>query len=188
MKNKIIIILMALSSLLFFGCYQSKQFIDNTSRRSLSKRTDKLIKKSHEIVDTVYLYSYGGTSYIYSIWYHKEGYIHSFWLRPYKTKVFKPVEAKNIIFDSNSFNECFSYSFEKEKSFECFPSLLGGGRIVAYIKGENRSRSTSIDEKCLFSHKYPENSFPYKLQYDLSIIFKPLYKDFNYDFEKMYSE
>lgn len=182
---------MALSSLLFFSCYQSKQFIYNISEKSLEKRTDKLIKKSHEIVDTVYLYSSGGITSggtIYSIWYYKEGYIHNFWVRPYKTRVFKPVDAKNIIFDSNSFNECFTFSFEREKSFECFPSLLGGGGIVAYIKGENRSRSTSIDEKCLFSHKYPKYSFPYKLQYDLSIVLNPLYRDFNYDFEKMYSE
>ena len=187
MKNKIIIILLALSSLLFFSCYQSKQFIDNTSRRSLSKRTDKLIKKSHDSVDTVYLYFWGGTSDLYLIWYHKEGYIHSYWVRPYKTKVLKPIEAKNIIFDSNSLMKCFEFSFEKAKDDKCFRERLDGGYIEIYIKGEKKLFS-SIDTDCLSRTKYPKNCFQYKLQYDLSIVLNPLYRDFNYDFEKMYSE
>ncbi len=183
MKKKIVILLLILSPQLFFSCYQYEEFTYKLSLRDLYKRMDKLIDKSHESVDTVYVYTFGGTGYIYTIWYYKDDFLHSFRVKPYKSKVLKPVEAKNIIFDSYSYNECLTYSFYKEKSFKCFEPLLGGGRIYVYIKGEDRSHSTSIDTDCLFQTKYPKNSFPYKLQYDLSKI-KSSFS--NFDFEKMY--
>lgn len=188
MKKKIILLLLVLSSQLFSSCYQYEEFAYKLSLRDLYKRMDKLIDKSHENVDTVYAYAFGGHSNIRLIWYYKEGYIYKFQVRPRKTKAFKPIEAKNIIFDSYSYNECLTHSFDKEKNFKCFEPLLGGEWIDVYIKGEDRSHSTSIDTDCPFQTKYPKNSFPYKLQYDLSIVLKQLFTSFDYDFEELYSE
>ena len=176
---------MALSPLLFFSCNQTEIYVNNFSHQRLDKRTDKLINKLHESVDTVYCYS--GFDYQDLFWYYKDGYIHSCELEPYSTKKFKPIEAKNIMFDSNSFIKSFEFSFEKAKDDQCFRERLGGEYIKIYIKGEKRLFS-SLDINCLLQTKYPKNSFQYKLQYDLSIVLKKYYGDFNYDFEKMYSE
>lgn len=89
------------------------------------------------------------------------------------------------MFDSDSLKIYFASSFVKD--IKCFNARLGGESIKIYIKGEKLLFS-SLDIRCLLQKKYPKNSFPYKLQYDFSIVLKNYYDDFNYDFEKMYSD
>jgi hypothetical protein len=115
------------------------------------------------------------------VWYHKGDFIHSFWVKPYHTKKYKPIAAKNISVSNDSINRYFDNFLFKE--IQCFESVLDGACIELYIKGKS-SVMSSIDTECLSNTKFEPNSFPYKLQYDFSKIYKP--KDF--DFEKMYSQ
>ena len=187
MKNKILIILILILLQLFYSCSLIDEidiYLDQHKNQRFEKRTDKLINKLHESVDTVYCYS--GFDKQLLFWYHKDGYIYSFELEPYSTKKFKPVEAKNIMFDRDSLKIYFASSFVKD--IKCFELWLGGETIKIYIKGRERVLFSGIQKDCLLQTKYPKNSFPYKLQYDFSIVLKNYYGNFNYDFEKMYSD
>jgi len=185
MKSKILrILILILFSELFYSCSQTEIYLNNRKYQRFDKRTDKLINKLHESVDTVYCYS--GFDFQDLFWYHKDGYIHSFELERYSTKKFKPVEAKNIMFDRDSLKIYFASSFVKD--IKCFKLRLGGETIKIYIKGRERVLFSGIQKDCLLQTKYPKNSFPYKLQYDFSIVLKNYYGEFNYDFEKMYSD
>jgi hypothetical protein len=171
MRNKIIIVVCVFMSLLFSSC--SSQFC-------LQKRTNRLIEKSYKNVDTVYLYSVAFNDFNL-VWYHKDNFIHSFWVKSYKTKQYEPIEAKNIIINNDSINKYFDTSLNKD--IQCFEHTLDGAWIKLYVKGKNTLMS-SIEMQCLFNTKFEPNSFPYKLQYDFSKIHKPI----DFDFEKMYFE
>lgn len=175
MRKKIIIIFCVFIPLLCFSC---------STQLCLQKRTNRLIGKSHKNVDTVYLYSVAFNNFNL-VWYHKDNFIHSFLVRPYRTKQYKSIEARNITISNDSINKYFERSLYK--GIECFENVLDGAWIVLYVKEKNNVMSSSIDTQCLFSNKYSVNSFPYKLQYDFSIVLKQLYIDFGFDFEKMYS-
>ena len=172
MKNKIIrILLFVFIPLLFLNC---------SSELCLQTRTDRIIKKSYRNADTVYLYSVAFNNFN-SIWYHKDDFIHSFWIKPHKTIRYKPIEAKNITVNDN-----IDKYFESPlyKNIQCFEGVLDGAWIQLYVKGKD-SIMSSINMQCLFNIKFEINSFPYKLQYDFYKIGR-CPKD--YDFEKMYSE
>ncbi len=158
-------------SLLFFSC---------SSQLCLQKRTDRLIEKSYKNTDTIYLYSVAFNDFNL-VWYHKGDFIYSFWIKPYKIKQYKPIEAKNIIVNNDNINKYFDTSFDKD--IQCFEHTLDGAWVKLYVKGKN-SVMSSIDMKCLFNTKFEPNSFPYKLQYDFSKIHRLI----DFDFEKMYSE
>lgn len=151
-----------------------------SSQLCLQKRTDRLIEKSYKNSDAVYLYSVAFNDFNL-VWYHKGDFIHSFWVKPYKIKKYKPIEAKNIIVNNDSIEKYFDNSLDKD--VQCFWNMLDGESVKLYIKGEKMLRS-SIDTQCLFNTKFESNSFPYKLQYDFSKIRKS--KDF--DFKKLYPE
>ena len=167
-------------SLFFFSC-RSQLFLQGSSQFCLRKRTDRLIEKSHKNVDTVYLYSVAFNNFNL-VWYHKDGFIYWFQVKPYKTKRYKPYVAQNIAVNSDSVDKYFDTTL-LYKDIECFKDVLDGEWIALYVKEKSRMFS-SINTDCLFRNKYPVNSFPYKLQYDFSKILR--YKDF--DFEKVYSE
>jgi len=171
MKSKTIITFCIFMSLLCFGC---------SSQLCLQKRTDRLIKKSYKNADIIYSYSVAFNDFNL-VWYNKGDFIHSFYVKPHKTKRYKPIEAKNIIVDNDSINKYFDISLDKY--VKCFEPMLDGEGIDLYIKGKG-SIYGSIDTECLFKTKFEPNSFPYKLQYDFSKIHR--YIDF--DFEKMYPE
>ncbi len=171
MKNKIIVIFGVFMSLLFFSC---------SSQLCSQKRTDRLIEKLQKNADTIYLYSVAFNDFSL-VWYHKDNFLHSFWVKPHKTKSQKPIEAKNIIVNNDSINKYFNNSLEKD--IQCFQYTLDGEWIKLYIKNKEPLFS-SIDTDCLFRNKYPVNSFSYKLQYD----FSKMHRYIDVDFEKMYSE
>jgi hypothetical protein len=156
-----------------FGC---------STQKCLQKRTDRLIEKSLKNSDIIYRYSVAFNDFNL-VWYHKGDYLYSFYIKPYKTKKFKPVEAKDIIVSQQEMDKYFGENAEDD--ILCFPSnMLDGEGICIYIKNKNHYFWQNFDSNCLFNTKFEENSFPYKLQYDYSRILKS--KDF--DFEKMYSQ
>lgn len=162
MKSKIIITI--LISILFGGC---------SSQLCLQKRTNRLIKKLHEETDTVYLFSVAFNDFNL-VWYHKNNFIHSLGVKPHNTKKNKPVEAKNITITNDSINKYFNNFLLKD--IPCFESMLDGAWIKLLIKNREPLFS-NIDTDCLFRNKYSINSFPYKLQYDFSKIWKSKYLD-----------
>ncbi|MDR0368935.1 MAG: hypothetical protein LBH82_07355 [Bacteroidales bacterium] len=172
MKNKISIILSIFVSLLCFSC---------SSQLCLQKRTDKLIKKSQKRTDTVYLYSVAFNNFNF-IWYHKGDYLYGFYVKPYKTISYNPVEAKNIVVSKESIDKYFDTSIYKD--IQCFENVLDGAWVKLYLKNKEPLFS-SVDTDCLFNTKFESNSFPYKLQYDF---FKLRRSPIDFDFEKMYSK
>lgn len=152
-----------------------------SSELCLQKRTNKLIEISHKNADTIYLYSAAFNNFNL-VWYHKDNFIYSFWVKPHKTERYKPIEAKNITINNDSLIKYFDTSINKD--IECFDHTLDGEWIKLYITGEKGILRSSIDMQCLFNEKYSKNTFPYKLQYDFSKIRKS--KDF--DFKKLYPE
>ena len=172
MKNKIIVMIFVSAALLFCSC---------SSQLCLRKKTDRLIEKSYKNSDTIYLYSVAFNDFNL-VWYHKGSFIYSFFVKPYKIKQYKPVEAKNIIVSNDSINKYFVSSINED--IQCFEQVLDGAWVSLYIKNK-KPLFSSIDTYCLFHNKYPVNSFPYKLQYDFSKMRK---NPIGFDFEKMYSE
>ena len=130
--------------------------------------------------DTVYCYSCGYNNF-YLIWYHKNDYLYSYYVRPYKTVKYKPQKVRNITIDKKEIDK---YSYENERTdTPCFILFLDGEIIDVYFKNKEII-TIHVDSDCLFTTKFAPNSFPYKLQYDISRIWK--INDF--DFEKMYSD
>jgi len=165
------IVICAFLSVLCFSC---------SPKLCLQKRTNKLIEMSYKNTDTIYLYSAAFNNFNL-VWYYKGNFIYSFWLKPYKTKKYKPIDAKNIILNNDSINKYFDNFLYKD--IHCFQSVLDGEWIELYVKGKKPLMS-SIDMQCLFNTKFKKNTFPYKLQYDFSKIRKS--KDF--DLKKLYPE
>ena len=157
MKSKIIIVI--LIPILLGGC---------SSQLCLQKKTNKLIKELHEEADTVYLYSSAFNNFNL-MWNHKNNFIYCFEVKPYRTKKNKPIEAKNISINKDSVNKYFNNFILKD--IPCFESVLDGAWIKLLIKNRE-SLFSNIDTDCLFRNKYSVNSFPYKLRYDLSKIWK----------------
>lgn len=152
-----------------------------SSRLCLQKRTNRLIEKSYKNADTIYLYS-SAFNNLNLVWYHKGNFIYRFWVKPYRTDKFKPIEAKNININNDSLMKYFDTSIYKD--VECFHHTLDGEWIEIYVKGKKKAINSSIDMQCLFNKKFNQNTFPYKLQYDFSKI--RVLKD--YDFNKLYPE
>jgi len=169
MKSKIIIITFVFISLLFWGC---------GSQLCLQKRTNRLIVNSHKETDTVYLYSAAFNDFNL-VWYYKDNFIYSFWVKPHSTKKHNPIELKNITVNNDSINKYFNNFLFKD--IQCFESMLDGTWIKIYIENKEPLFS-SLDIDCLFRNKYPINSFPYQLQYYFSKIWGTKY----FDFKKLY--
>jgi len=171
MRNHIILFI-ALLSVLCLSC---------SSKLCLQKRTNRLIENSHKNADTIYLYSAAFNNFNL-VWYHKDNFIYSFWVKPHRTEKYKPIEAKNITVNNDSLMKYFDTSIYKD--IECFHQTLDGEWIELYIKGKRKVMSSSVDMQCLFNAKFRQSTFPYKLQYDFSKIRKS--KEF--DFERLYPE
>lgn len=167
-----IILFFALLSLLCLSC--SPKFC-------LQKKTNRLIEKSHKNADTIYLYSVAFSNFNL-VWYHKGDHIHKFRVKPHRTEKYKPIVAKNITINIDSLEKYFDNSIYKE--IECFDHTLDGEWIKLYVKGKKEIMRSSIDIQCLYNTKFRQNTFPYKLQYDFSKIWKS--KDI--DFKKLYPE
>lgn len=151
-----------------------------STQRCLQKRTDRLVEKLHTESDTIYKY-WVAFSDCNLLWYHSGDYIHSFLVKPYSIKKQNPIPAENLTTDNDTLYKYFDFSFNKE--VQCFDNTLDGAYLVIYIKN-SKPMSSGIDVKCLLSNRYSPNTFPYRLQYVFSKIWRPV----DFDFEKMYSE
>ena len=88
-------------------------------------------------------------------------------------------EADTVYLYSSAFNNFNLMWYHKNnfinnfilKDIPCFESVLDGAWIKLLIKNRE-SLFSNIDTDCLFRNKYSVNSFPYKLRYDLSKIWK----------------
>jgi hypothetical protein len=141
--------------------------LESSSRFLKDKRTDRLIEKSYKYTDTVYLYSFSD-NFPNIMWYYKDEFMYYFYVYRYKTVKYKPIKAQNVTINDN-IDFYFDYSFGKV--IPCFVEELDGSMICIFVN-EKDSKCIPLQENCLFNTKYEPNTFPYKLQYDLSIIFK----------------
>lgn len=171
MINRLIIILLFITPLLW-GC---------SSQLCLQKRTDYFIENHQRNTDTIYLYSSAFNDFNL-VWYHKDCFIHSFMIKPHRTKYYASIKIKNITLDDNDIDICFENFLNKNN--QCFESVLDGAWIMVYIKNREPLNS-SIDLDCLFNTKFQPKSFPYKLQYDL---FKLGLSPTDFNFEEFYIE
>ena len=200
MNKKAHIIILTIISAVFCGC--SAPLFMNSINSNIDcwlskKRAHRIIKRCQKQTDTVYVLSacrtkpnlgWWWTEYI--VWYHKNGYIHGFWISrrlPTRIKRLNSVESLNISLDGDEIEKYFGDPIFKELDVPCFECLLDAGETIEVYMIDKEPLFSYLDARCQFNTKFKPNSFPYKLQYDLSKLgwgFIP--KDF--DFEKMYSE
>lgn len=174
MKTIINVTIMLFLSVLLCSC---------NPQACLQRRTDRIIKRSYNQVDTVFVYSIAFHNYKVA-WFHKGNLLHLFRIKPHSTKHYKPIEAKNITFNSKDLDKYFEDSIFKD--VKCFELTLDGEWVEIFIKNQ-KSFESSIDISCLYRTKYKPNSLPYKLQYDFYKI-RILPINFNFDFWKKYFE
>lgn len=129
------------------------------------KRAARLIEKIHKDVDTVYqLILLEPDSYFNLVWYHRDGFIHSFEVEPIRTRRRDPIEAENISIDDERLD---IYFWVTNESHQCFyHSILPADSTLLYIKNE-KPLSSCINISCLFKKEFSSKSFPHKLRYDL---------------------
>ena len=92
MKTIINVTIMLFLSVLLCSC---------NPQACLQRRTDRIIKRSYNQVDTVFVYSIAFHNYKVA-WFHKGNLLHLFRIKPHSTKHYKPIEAKNITFNRNT--------------------------------------------------------------------------------------
>lgn len=153
--------------LLIYGC-SSHSYIYN--------KTNNLVDKLHVKSDTIYSFS---SNDLTLLWYYENDDLYSILIRPFKTKKYTAVKSKNIPLNKEDVNKYFDISLTKD--IPCFYESFDGESIKVYIKNQ-KTLYSGIDRECLFNNRYEQNSFPYKLQYDFSKIFRPD----GYYFEDMY--
>lgn len=153
--------------LLIYGC-SSNSYVYN--------KTNNLVYKLQLKSDTIYSFSSNDLTFL---WYYKDDDLYSILIRPFKTKKYRAVKSKNIPLNKDDINVYFEISLTKD--IPCFYESFDGESIKIYIKNQ-KALYSGIDIECLFNKKYERNSFPYKLQFELSKIIRP--KD--YYFEDMY--
>lgn len=155
--------------------------ISCSPQKYIRNKTDNMIQRIYtkNKIDTIFSYS---SHNIKLLWFYEEDGIQSYIIKPYKVTKYPRARARNIKISDEDIEQYFNESIEKK--VECFPTLLFDGEsIKVYIKGEDKFHSF-FDMRCLFNKKYEINSFPYKVQYDFSKIFRPE----EYSFEEMYGE
>ena len=181
MNNKLKLLFFSVAFVCLLLCSCNTTLLYKSSLYVLQCRTKNMINMFLKRADTVYCYSSGFDDY-YLIWYHKDNYLYSYYVRPYKTVKYKPQKVRNITIDKKEIDK---YSYENERTdTPCFFILpLHYKTIDVYFKNKEIITIT-VDSYCLFTTKFAPNSFPYKLQYDISRIW--IINDF--DFEKMYSD
>ena len=151
--------------------------------RYVNRRSNRVINIMHTKADTVFNFSAGVANLL---WYVKDDTMYSFdvfahWrhmLRRYKPGIKENINIAAI--RTEELDYYFDSSFFKD--VPCFWDMLDGFSIGVHIKNQP-SRHSSIDMRCLFSEQHDEASFPYKLQYMLSLLFR----DSKSDFDKLYS-
>lgn len=72
----------------------------------LQIRTDRTIKRFHNQVDTVYMYSVAFNNFNL-VWFHKGNLLHSFMIKPHDIKRYKPIESKSIAFEDKDLDKYF---------------------------------------------------------------------------------
>lgn len=181
MNNKLKLLFFSVAFVCLLLCSCNTTLLYKSSLYVLQCRTKNMINMFLKRADTVYCYSSGFDDY-YLIWYHKDNYLYSYYVRPYKTVKYKPQKVRNITVGKQ---EIYKYSYENDRTdTPCFFILpLDCKTIVVYFKNKEII-TIPVDSYCLFTTKFAYDSFPYKLQYDISRIWK--INDF--DFEKMYSD
>ncbi len=194
MKNRIIVFVALLATMLFSSCYSNLSLrVKNYFQGMPAKKVNKIVAKAHRETDTVYVYSIsyvklskrmqtGRSGTWYSVWYTKADTMHSFDVYPYRIEKQDPITIKNI--PLNDSIERYLVGFPSGEEYRCFWQTLDGEGIDVYVIGRDRPLAGSIDTECLFSRTYPMGSFPYQLQYHLSRMQEWRYADF----EKLYPE
>lgn len=178
MNNKILFFSVIFICLSLCSCnttllYKSNQYVLQCKARNM---INIFLKRA----DTVYCYSCGFNNF-YLIWYHKDDCLYSYYVRPCKTVKYKSQKVRNITIDKQEIDK---YSCENERiDTHCFILSLDGEIIDIYFNNKEVI-TIPIDSDCLFTTKFAYNSFPYKLQYDISRIWKTK----KLDFEKLYSD
>lgn len=142
--------------------------ISCNSEKSLVDKRSHLIKKLFQTTDTVYE-CYIAFDNRRLVWYHDSTILYGFVVKPYGIQELQPVYCVNHLIEANSIDECFSTDFVNNDP--CFQSSLDGVGISMYVKNQKR-RSCSVHTECLFLKEYPQNSFPYLLKQDLSLLNK----------------
>lgn|SRR5690554_4291775 len=130
-------------------------------------------------IDTVFSYQ---SSNLEFLWFYKDNKLHSYMMKDYKIKKYQPITANFI----NVQKSDMGIFFNNTASFEdnCFYDTdLDGESIGIYVKNKEKL-TIGFNLKCLTKTKYEINSFPYKIQYDFSKIFRPE----GYSFEEMYGK
>ena len=149
----------------------------------VEKRSKRIIKKMHARADTVFALN---AEIANTLWYFKDNAMYSFSiyghyrfaLRRYKPSIKQNVSISAI--KSEELDYYFDNSFDKD--IPCFWNQLDGIDIEIHIKNQP-VRTSGIETYCLFGEQYDKDSFPYKLQYMLSLLFTNRKEDF----EKLYS-
>lgn len=172
MKKHVVVFILSL--LCCVGC---------STQRCLQKRSDRLVERLLNKVDTVYSYGIAFNDFNL-IWYQKDSYLYSFFVKPYKAKEAKPVKIKDIDISKEEMDKYFKRD-NPNYDLLCFPFYLldGGETIIIYIKDKDKINSLwrHLDSDCLFSTKFETNTSPYRLQYVFSKIWRPM----DFDFEKI---
>ncbi len=185
MKRRTIIIILA-TAFLFASC-NSLMFL-HWQRKRVEKhgtRTERLVNKLHQKSDTIYVYYNGYPDYYNTVWYSKSGYLYVYKVYRYRTGMRKRVKIDASITCEENLDHYFS---ENEPPEPCFDKMWSDGHtlslgtldgyvIEVFIKGKDGMRC-DIDKRCLYSNKYPKNSFPFVLQYYFSRI-QPYEQKFN---------
>ena len=175
MKNCSIFLILV--SVLFIGC--SPMFRSNISQHCLHNRTERLIKQLHYKADTVFLYSAAFNDYN-KVWYHSNGQIFSFDVKPHITKRIEPVRAIDISLNKDSIDIYFDSFINKD--ILCFESVLDGEWIMLYVKNK-QPLFCSVQTECLCRTQFKPNTLPYKLQYDF---YKLGINPIDYSFDKVH--
>jgi hypothetical protein len=176
MRTIVSIIVLAVLFMVFSCCSLNRQtHIEQKAKFSyhtccgqdffLQNKTNRAIAKAKNEADTIFIYGVAFNNWRV-LWYYKSNNIHSCWISPYKI-TWNPVvktEIQNL--DSVSVTQCFNDGYQKD--ILCFEDELDGETIYMIVKETHYS--TSINSDCLFTHKFPVNSFPYRLQNDLARI------------------
>lgn len=156
--------------ILFLNC-SNKLIIKSDNSSDI---VEKIFKK--EKVDTVFSYH---SSNLEFLWFHRDNKLHSYMIKDYKIKKYSPVTANFINVSEEDMNKYIN-GFEGS----CFSNTeLDGESISVHVKNKE-TVIIGFDLKCLTKTKFDINSFPYKIQYDFSKIFKPE----GYSFEEMYKK
>uniref|UniRef100_UPI00404ADD46 hypothetical protein n=1 Tax=Flavobacterium sp. TaxID=239 RepID=UPI00404ADD46 len=165
-------ILIALISVLLLSC---------SALYRVEEKSNRLISELLVECDTIYALKSSEFKRTY-IWYYNNDTLNQYRISPGKVEKITSYKTKEMKITNDTLMKYFKMEFE-ENEINCFHHA--GHHSLEYdifIFIEDKEPLISgINLKCLFSEKFNINSFQYKLQKELYLVFKPK----NFDFENM---